>query len=134
VSDRALFTQFKGNAPASGAEIVAFQNTSGIQLRDDYASFLMLFNGGEGFIGQTYAVVWSLQQLVEFNAGYEVAKRAPGLFLFGSDGGEEAFAFDCRLESQPIVSVPFIPLSVENVIPLAASFEGFLQRLYSGFY
>ena len=58
-----------------------------------------------------------------------MADFAPGLFLFGTDGAGEAFAFDMRSNEQPIVCVPFIPLDLREAQVFAATFEGFLEVL-----
>jgi SMI1 / KNR4 family (SUKH-1) len=130
-SDR-LFDQFKGNPPTTSEQLEKFEAASGIRLRDDYVAFLLQSNGGEGFIGEGYAMLWSLEELLEKNAGYNVTEFAPGLFLFGSDGGGEAFAFDNRFNERPIVSVPFIPLTLEDVVPVANDFNDFITKLAAG--
>jgi hypothetical protein len=53
-------------------------------------------NGGEGFIGENYLRAWPVEDLIQSNKDYRVDEAAPGLFLFGSSGGGEAFAFDTR--------------------------------------
>jgi hypothetical protein len=87
-------------------------------------------NGGEGFIGKNYLMAWPVEDLIQNNKDYLVDEAAPELFLFGSSGGGEAFAFDTRSSRPPIVAVPFIVISLEDAIMLAPSFNAFLQRLY----
>ena len=60
-----------------------------------------------------------------------VDESAPGLFLFGSSGGGEAFAFDTRTVPPSIVAVPFIVLDLEDAIAIAPNFNAFLQHLYT---
>jgi hypothetical protein len=64
------------------------------------------------------------------NKAYQVAEYAPGLFLFGSDGGGEAFAFDTRTEAKPIVSVPFVGMELKLARPLGSNFKAFLEELF----
>jgi len=126
-----LTAQFGRNAPASREAIRQFEVESGVALREDYAAFLMYSNGGEGFIGGGYAIFWRVEELIENNKSYRVGDFAPDLFLFGSDGGGEAFAFDRRSKDQVIVSVPFIPLKLECALVLSPTFTGFLEMLSS---
>ena len=64
------------------------------------------------------------------NKAYEVAEYAPGLLLFGSDGGGEAFAFDTRSATKPIVSVPFVGMELTVTRRLASNFTEFLEELF----
>ena len=64
------------------------------------------------------------------NKAYQIADYAPGLFLFGSDGGGEAFAFDIRTEAKPIVSVPFVGMELELIQPFGSTFRAFLETLF----
>jgi len=124
-----LTSEFNVNPPVSIEAIRQFERESGMSLREDYAAFLMHSNGGEGFIGKSYASLWPLEDLAEKNRSYQVADYSPGLYLFGSDGGGGAFAFDIRSNEQPIVCVPFIPLDSREAQILASTFEGFLEVL-----
>ena len=117
-------------APIDAVE--TFQASTGFVLPKDYADFLRFSNGAAGLIGDNYVVLWQVEELAKFNAGYRVDTFAPGLFLFGSDGAGEAFAFDRRRHGPPIVAVPFIPLSTGEAVDLAPTFEGFLQTLHEG--
>jgi hypothetical protein len=82
-----ILERFTGNPPVRPESLVEFEARSGIRLPDEYQSFLLRSNGGEGFIGDGYVILWQIEELLQLNAGYEVATNAPGLFAFGSDGG-----------------------------------------------
>lgn len=91
--------------------------------------FMQETDGGEGFIGDAYIILWRLGELLEMNKAYQVTEYAPGLFLFGSDGGGEAFAFDRRSAAKPIVSVPFVGLELKVVRRVASNFKAFMEQL-----
>ena len=118
--------------PKPGASIDAINDAEAHLhwlLPDDYRGFLRLHNGGEGFWGDNYLILWSVEELGEFNFEYQVDEYAQGLILFGSDGGGEAFAFDNRVTPPPVVKVPFIGMDLTHVKPVANSFEQFLSSL-----
>jgi hypothetical protein len=125
-----LFAKFNGNPPSGAPAIRQFEIESGVRLPDDYAQFLQQVNGGEGFVGNAYVILWRVEELLEMNRAYQVAEYAPGLFLFGSDGGGEAFAFDIRSDAKPIVSVPFVGMDLNLARPVARDFKTFLEELF----
>jgi SMI1 / KNR4 family (SUKH-1) len=120
---------FTGNLPASSSSIQQFESNAGLRLPEDYAEFLKQADGGEGFIGDSYLILWRVGELLELNTAYQAAEYAPGLFLFGSDGGGEAFAFDTRSEARPIVSVPFVGMDLSLTRSIADTFTEFLEEL-----
>jgi len=124
-----LLGRFRANPPASAGEIEAFEKEASTGLPVAYRHFLCNSDGGEGFVGSGYAILWKVGELGLFNREYEVAEYAPGLLLFGSSGGGEAFAFDLRFPKKPIVSVPFVGMDLNEVRPIAETFEGFLEYL-----
>jgi len=125
-----FFLKFNGNAPVNVADRERFEGEAGFRLPDEYAAFLHRSNGGEGFIGQNaYVILWRLDELTEMNKAYQVNEYAPGLFIFGSDGGGEAYAFDIRTSAMPIVSVPFVGMDLSLAIVVALTFDGFLEAL-----
>ncbi len=95
----------------------------GHSLPATYIRFLQKHDGGEGFVGDNYLIIWKAEELSVFNREYEVDKYAPGLLMFGSNGGGEGYAFDRRSQEMNIVRVPFIGLSVESAIPMAESID-----------
>ena len=124
-----LFAKFNANPPAEVAAIQHVQAASQA-LPQDYIAHLQVANGGEGFVGDAYLVLWPVEQLIELNEAYKVGEFAPGLFLFGSDGGGEAFAFDLRAKgSRPIVSVPFVSMALTEARPIGSDFNEFLRNL-----
>ncbi|HEX4158672.1 MAG TPA: SMI1/KNR4 family protein [Rhizomicrobium sp.] len=123
--------RFTANPPASREEIARVQNELTFPLPKSYVNFLMAANGGEGFIGNAYVILWKVDELIHKNISYNVAEFAPGTFLFGSNGGGEAFGFDTRSEAGSIVSIPFITMEEKDAIPLALDFEAFLSRMLS---
>jgi len=124
-----LLAKFNRNPPAEAQTITQLERVS-INLPSEYKQFLRLHNGGEGFIGGAYAMLWRAEELVDLNQRYHVLEQAPGLFLFGSNGGGEAFAFDTRKQIQPIVSVPFVVMDLSAARPIASTFTQFLEALF----
>jgi len=95
----------------------------GYSLPKDYEEFLREHNGGEGFVGKDYLILWKVEELEPFNREYEVDKYAPRLLLFGSNGGGEAYGFDTRSAMLPVVRVPFIGMDLKYATPVANSFS-----------
>jgi hypothetical protein len=130
VSPNRLFAEFDANPPASHDAVARCQSKLRFLLPADYVQFIEQMNGGEGFVGKNYLRAWPIEDLIQFNKEYLVDEAAPELFLFGSSGGGEAFAFDTRSSPPPIVAVPFIVLRLEDAIMIAPTFGLFLQHLY----
>jgi len=120
---------FNRRPGATAAAIVASARQVGVKLPAEYEEFLKLTNGGEGFIGKQYAILWSVEELASMNQSYEVQKYVPGLLIFGSSGGGEAYGFDTRTPQLPIVQVPFVGMDWDNAEPMGDSFSAFLERL-----
>lgn len=118
-------------APATVSAIEQFQTDCRVKLPEDYVGFLLHTNGADGPVGETgYVSLWAIDELSELNNGYRVAEFAPGLLLFGSDGGDEAFAFDLRDPAMPIVGVPFVGMSLDEARPLATTFTAMLTSAW----
>lgn len=98
-------------------------------LPDDYLSILSESNGGEGFVGEEYFILWKAEELISFNKEYGVEKYAPGIFLFGSNGGGEGFGFDTRTKPYKVVEIPFIGMDLQYATPVADSFTHLLERM-----
>jgi hypothetical protein len=123
-------SEFSGNPPVSAGVIAEFESASGLRLPPEYKLFLQSCDGGEGFIGpNAYVIFWRIVELLEMNKAYQVEEYAPGLFIFGSDGGGEAFAFDTRESTMPIVSVPFVGMELELAKPIGETFNDFVENL-----
>ncbi len=116
---------FVRNEPVTPASLQKCEMDLQVSLRDDYRAFMLQCNGGEGVIGQGYLALWTIEELADLNRDYEVEESAPGLVVFGSDGGGEAFAFDYRDEARNYVRVPFVGMSLELIVSLGSNLEEF---------
>jgi hypothetical protein len=123
-----FFAEFSGNEPASDRSLREIETHFGFALPKDYRAFLCSINGGEGFIGQSYVVLWKAEDVVAFNEDYETSHFSDGVMVIGSNGASEAFAYDNR--TGVYVMVPFL-FEEAAIIPQGATFLGFLERLYS---
>ena len=115
---------------AADAAIASGETQLRVRLPVDYVEFLKFANGGEGFVGKHYVILWHIEDLASMNESYEVQKYVPGLLIFGSDGGGEAYGFDTRIPQWPIVQMPFIGMKWDVAQPMGASFSQFLALLY----
>lgn len=95
----------------------------------DYVSVLRYTNGGEGFLRESYLRLFSINTLISINNAYQIKRFTPGLILFGSNGGGDAFCFDTRKDPVEIIQVPFIPMDFKYAELLGKSFLEFLQKL-----
>jgi hypothetical protein len=60
---------------------------------------------------------------------YAVDQFAPGLVLFGSDGGDVAYAFMQTSDGVVLVEVPFIGMSLDSVTARGKSFQEFIEAI-----
>ena len=121
--------RFNMNPPATEEEIAGAERELGVCLPADYRAFLLRANGGEGFIGFPYVILFGIGQVPELNIGYEVNEYVPGYLLFGSNGGGEAFGFDRRNGGWEVMMIPFVPLEWEYARPVGNSFGAFMETL-----
>jgi hypothetical protein len=119
------------NEPARLQAIIDVENKLGIEFPIDYKEFLLFSNGCEGSIGESYICIWPIEELIEANEASEVDEYTPGLVLFGSDGGGEAFAFDMRNNNKKYIMVPLM-LEFNAIIEQGNSLAYFFERSYNG--
>ena len=116
-----------------GAELSSMERTNeefGARLPESYLRLLAASNGVEGFVaGDSYLMLWPIEELPELNKGYAVDEFIPGLVLIGSNGSNDAYAIDTRNIRPIFVTVPFDSFSLDYVEPLAESAEEFLRVL-----
>ncbi len=82
---------FEFNVPYVGEEIVKIGE---VALPSDYVEFMRLHNGGEGDIGETWLVLFPLDELQEVNDDYEIEKYLPEYIIIGSNGSGELYGID----------------------------------------
>jgi hypothetical protein len=118
--------------PADPTVVDGLCEQLGVALPADYLDFLRLHNGGEGFIGRMYIILWKAEELRDFNREYEVEQYAPGIVLIGSSGGGESYGYDTQSAAMPIVQVPFIGMAREYLEPIAKDFADLFAKLAVG--
>jgi len=119
------------NEPATLQMIEIVEKELGFKLPGDYLDFMLFSNGCEGEIGESYVVMWPIQEIAELNEAYGVEEFTPGIILFGSNGSEEAFGFDMRTKEVKYIMIPFL-FEFEAVIEQGNRIIDFFERLYTG--
>ena len=82
---------FKFNEPYNGADIFKIND---VVLPEQYVEFMKKHNGGEGDIGETWFILYPLEDLQELNNDYEIEHFLPGHIIIGSNGGGEFYGID----------------------------------------
>ncbi|MDQ5823653.1 MAG: SMI1/KNR4 family protein [Chloroflexota bacterium] len=106
------------------------QKELGFELPSDYANFVTLHNGGQGWVGSSYLMLWSVEKIAAVTEEAGFAEFCPGFYIFGSNGGGEAYAFDARSGDLSIVEVPYIG-GPEDAIYCGRTFQEFFEFLYN---
>jgi hypothetical protein len=121
--------KFVGNAGITEDSITSVEKDTGRKFPEDFLDYLRRHNGGGGFVGNRYLMLWKLEELQEFNRDYEVHEYLPDVLLFGSSGGGEAYGFRTGSVPWEVIQVPFIGMSPEECERIASSFSEFLSVL-----
>jgi len=94
---------------------------------DDYIEFIKRYNGAEGSINNSYLQLLPVEELSKFNLMHESARYAPGYFIFGSNLGGTAYAFNKK--EREIVAFELVDMLSEDLQVLGKDFLGFLKSL-----
>lgn len=123
-----LIKKLNLNSPTTEDQIQKIEKHFQIKFPSEYVEFMLQSSGAEGFVNEEYLKLWKVEDLPQMNEGYKADEFFPGLILFGSDGGGEAYAFD-KKENMSIVNPPFIGSS-EDIRKCGKTFTEFLQYLF----
>lgn len=85
--------EFEFNPPYIGEEI---EKINKVVLPKQYINFMKKHNGGEGDIGETWFVLYPLEELQIINDDYETEKYLPEHIIIGSNGGGELYGIDSK--------------------------------------
>jgi len=120
-----LANGFDTVSPATHSAIETVEKFFNLKLPTDYKEFLQFTNGLEGETADSYLVLWSAEELVELNQAYNVNEFVSNIILIGSDGAEEAFAFDTT--NMSVIKLPFIGMGHIANEKLFDTFGAFLS-------
>jgi hypothetical protein len=101
-------------------------------LPPDLRAFLEQHDGGRGKVGSRPLILWSADQIAREAQSQEVSLSTPGLLLFGTDGGAEAYGYLSRLRQRRYGRIPLIAAGAHEFEGLADSLEALLQALSEG--
>ena len=91
VNDMEKWGMFEFNTPYVG-EII--EKINDVVLPNDYIEFMKKHNGGQGDIGETWLILYRLEELQEINDDYEIEVFLPDHIIIGSNGGGELYGID----------------------------------------
>ncbi len=126
-----LLSRLSLGAGLEESRIISALDRLGISAPEDYVSFMSRSNGAEGAIGDAgYLVLWPVEKMEALNREYNIAEFAPGYVLFGSDGGDTAFAFS-KTQPRIFFRMPFIGMSDHEAQPIGSTFIEFTKAIAS---
>ncbi len=113
------------NKPPENDDLQSFLSKVNIVLPNGFIEFYKGANGGNITSENAYTILWPLTDLIKLNNNYNVDKYAPDFFIFGSDGGDTAFAIE--KSTGHIFELPFIGMSKEEAIFINKNFDQFIE-------
>jgi len=132
---KALLAEVEFRAPTTEDRLNEFEKTIGIKLPLEYREFMLTSNGALGFVGNSYLMIWTIEEALEINES-SIGDRTlcledecPPVVCFGSDGGGMAYAFEKRTEDTAIITFPFISIIREEYEYCGNTFHEFIQFL-----
>lgn len=115
-------------ASNGGTTIDLEENKLLSRLPKDYINFMKTCNGGEGFVGEEYLILFRLEELEGINKDYKIEEFDKDIILIGSNGASEAIGLDLRNNNFKYILIPFL-FEYEAIIELSDSFNGFIKRI-----
>lgn len=126
-------TSWTKNPPATLEAIENCSTLPGFKVPDEYAEFLLICDGAEGFTPPNhpapYFTLFRTERLIIRNQVLEVQRNHPGFLAIGSDGADDLFLMNTRLSKSPILMVPAMDDTLECAETVGCSFAEFLQRI-----
>ncbi|TDO68885.1 SMI1/KNR4 family protein SUKH-1 [Flavobacterium chryseum] len=116
----------KNFAPTS-EEVEIFLKQVNFILPEGFLDFFKEADGAEISTDEKYVILWALTEMIQLNVDYNVEEYAPEFFIFGSDGGDTAFAIEKN--TGDIYEMPFIGMSKEESIFVNKSFSDFIDNI-----
>ena len=83
-----MWGEFEFNSPYSGEDITEI---NGVKLPQNYIDFMTEHNGGEGDIGESWLVLYPMEELQKYNDDSEISEYLPDHIIIGGDGGGELY-------------------------------------------
>ncbi len=102
------------NFPPTDIEVDSFIATIDFKMPQGFMEFYKENNGAFISAYDAYFVLWPLTELIKLNTSYKVATYAPDFFIFGSNGGDIAYAIE--KVTGYIFEMPFIGMSKEEAV------------------
>jgi len=115
------------NTAPTREEIKAFLKQVNFNLPEGFIAFFREANGADISTDEKYIILWSLTDMMQLNKEYNVEMFAPEFFIFGSDGGDTAFAIE--RSTGYIYEMPFIGMSKEGALFKSKTFAGFIESI-----
>ena len=116
------------NPPADIETIAQVQKELNVKFPQDYIDFLLITNGYDGRLGESYVQFIKVDDIVKYTEMYG-GEFFPWTIYIGADGGNEMFALDKRGHQLQFGVMPFIGED-QDFIPLGKTFEEFARHLY----
>ena len=85
--------KFIFNEPYTGKEI---EKINDVILPLQSINFMKKHNGGEGDIGETWLILFRIEDLQEINDDYCIEEFLPGHIIIGTNGGGELYGIDIK--------------------------------------
>ena len=85
-----MWSNFEFNEPYEGE---CPKNIYGVELPEEYVEFMKQHNGGEGDTGESWLVLFTIEELQEINDDYQ-EYLPTGNIIIGFNGGGERFGLN----------------------------------------
>jgi len=115
------------NTAPTNDEIEAFLKQVDFNLPKGFIDFFKETNGADISTDEKYILLWALTDMIQLNKEYNVEEYAPDFFIFGSDGGNTAFAI--KKNTGDIYEMPFIRMSKEEAFFKNKTFTDFIESI-----
>ena len=124
----ALGSRETGANGAAGYERYLLER--GLELPEDFREVLIQHDGGIVNLPGCYLQIWTTKELETLNNAYHVEEFAPGVVLFGSNGGDTAYGFRREGVQTAIIALPFIGMDLREASTLGTSLEEALSKIF----